>query len=561
MVKFEKEKWLVTAALPYVNNIPHVGNIVGSHLPADIFARFLRLFGKDIVFVGGTDEHGSPTEVAAFKAGLTPKELCDKLFKTHKKIYDWFGISYDNFSRTSREINHKVVTQIFLKLWKNGFIIRKKILLPYCKFDKRFLPDRWVEGTCPYCGYRPARGDQCENCTRLLNPSELIEPYCIICKNKPEFKEVEHLFLDLPKFEKRLEEWIKKNKHWKENVRNFALSWIKEGLKPRCITRDLKWGIKVPLEGFEDKVFYCWFDAPIGYISSTIEWAEKIGKKEKWKEYWKEKDAKIIHFLGKDNIPFHAIIWPAILMGSSEFNLPYQVAALEFLNYEGDKISKSKNWGIFLDVKDEKVIVKVEESVIDIEPDYLRFYLASIMPETKDSNFVWKDFENRINNELIGNFGNFAFRVLSFIKNNFNSTIPEPENLGKKDKILIKKITSTKNSVKKVILKLEFKKGLKKVLLLSKAGNKYFQEKKPWESLKKDPVDCANTLYISANLLRSLAILLAPFIPFTCEKLWKQLNLKGSVHEQKFEDLDKLELVPGHRIGEIKPLFKKFGGV
>jgi methionyl-tRNA synthetase len=558
VIVFEKERWLVTAALPYVNNIPHVGNIVGSHLPADIFSRFLRLFGNEVVFVGGTDEHGSPTEVAAFKAGLQPKDFCDRLYQVHKLIYEWFGISYDNFSRTSKEINHKVTTEIFLRLLKNGFIIRKKLLLPYCPVDKRFLPDRWIEGTCPYCGYRPARGDQCESCTRLLDPSELLEPYCIICKNKPEIKEVEHLFLDLPKLEKKLEEWIKGNKHWKPNVRNLALSWIKEGLKPRCISRDLKWGIQIPLEGFKDKVFYCWFDAPIGYISSTVEWAERIGKPEEWRKYWQEKDSKIVHFIGKDNIVFHTIIWPAILMGTGEFNLPYQVGGLEFLNYEGDKISKSRNWGVFLDVENGRVIVKVGDKKIDLEPDYLRFYLSLIMPETKDSNFVWKEFEKKVNAELIGNFGNFVFRVLVFVRNNFNSTVPEPEKLGRKEKNLIKKITATKNSVKQLILQLKFRDALKKILALSKAGNVYFQSKKPWESFKENPEDCRTTLFVSVHLVKALAILFEPFIPFTSEKIWSQLNLEGSVHKQDFDSLDKLDIKAGHKIGKVEPLFKKF---
>jgi len=556
---FEFGRWLVTAALPYSNNLPHIGNIVGSHLPADIFARFLRLFGEDVVFVGGTDEHGSPTEVAAFQSKLTPKELCDRLYVIHKKIYDWFGISYDNFSRTSRPTNHKISQEIFLKLLSNGFISKKKLLLPYCTVDKKFLPDRWIEGTCPNCGHRPARGDQCaDSCGRLLDPSELIEPYCVICKNKPVFKEVEHLFLELPKFEKELEKWIKENKHWKANVRNLVLGWINEGLRARCISRDLTWGISIPLEGFQDKVFYCWFEAPIGYISSTVEWAENIGKPEEWKKYWQDRNTKIVHFIGKDNIVFHAIIWPAILMGTQEFTLPYQVAGLEFLNYEGDKISKSRSWGVFLDVVDNEVKVKVGDKIVEVEPDLLRFYLALIMPETKDSDFVWKEFERKVNGELIGNLGNFAFRALSFLRSNFNSNVPEPDELKVKDKNLLKKIEETKKVVKKNVLELKLKDALKNIFELSRAGNKYFQEKKPWETLKKNPEDCRNTMYVAVNLVRSLAVLTEPFIPFSAEKLWTQLNLEGSVHEQDFENVDKIILKPGHRIGTIEPLFKKF---
>lgn len=559
MIEFTelKERWLVTAALPYVNNIPHVGNIIGSHLPADIFARYLRLFKYDIVFIGGTDEHGSPTEVAAYEAGLSPKELCDKLYGVHKQIYDWLGISYDNFSRTSSHINHNITKDIFTKLYQNGYIYKGKLLLPYCKTDKRFLPDRWVEGTCPHCGYRPARGDQCDGCTKLLDPIELIDSYCIICKNKPEFKEVEHLFLDLPKFQNQLEKWINENTHWKENVRNLALGWIKEGLKPRCITRDLQWGIHVPLKGFEDKVFYCWFDAPIGYISSTVEWAEKIGKPDDWKKYWQNKETKIVHFIGKDNIPFHTIIWPAILMGAEKYNLPYQIGGLEFLNYKGEKISKSRNWGVFLEVVDDKVRVKIEDKFIDINPDFLRFYLSSIIPETRDSNFDPKDFENKINNELIGTYGNFVYRVLSFLKSNFNGTVPEPHELDEIDKDLLNEIAVVKKKIKEYVLNLKLRDSLNTILELSRLGNVYFQKKKPWETIKKDPKQCQTTLYISTNLVRSLAIFFEPYIPFSCENLWKQLNLEGSVHEQDFETVDRLEIPIGHKIGKVEPLFKK----
>jgi len=558
VIKFEKERWLVTSALPYSNALPHIGNIVGSHLPADIFARFLRLFGEEVIFVGGTDEHGSPIEVAAFKAKLTPKELCDRLYIIHKAICDWFGISYDNFSRTSSPVNHRITQEIFLRLLKNDFITKKKLLLPYCPTDKRFLPDRWVEGICPYCKYKPARGDQCENCGRLLDPQDLIEPYCVIDRSKPVFKEVEHLFLNLPKLEPKLKEWIKSNKHWKSNVRNFALGWIKDGLKERSISRDLKWGIQIPLQGFQEKVFYVWFDAPIGYISSTVEYFERLGRPDEWKRYWQSKSSKIIHFLGKDNIAFHSITWPATLMGAGEFNLPHQVVGMEFLNYEGGKISKSKNWGVFLEVVNNEVKVRAGEKFADVPADFLRFYLSLIMPEGKDADFVWKEFEEKVNAELIDNFGNFVYRALSFLKSNFNSTIPEPDTLKIKDKNLLEKITETKNFVKKDVFNFEFKAALRKILELSKAGNKYFQEKKPWETLKKNPEDCRNTLYVSVNLVRSLTILIEPFIPFSAERLWNQLNMEGTAHEQSFDAVDKIGLKPGHRIGTIEPLFKKF---
>jgi len=554
------ERWLVTAALPYSNNIPHIGNIVGSHLPADIFARFLRLFGEDVVFVGGTDEHGSPIEVAAFKAGVTPKLLTDRLYVVHKKIYEWFGISYDNFSRTSNSLHHQLVQQVFLKLLNQGYITKKKILLPYTPHNKRFLPDRWVEGKCPICGYERARGDQCENCGNLLDPEQLINPKSVIDGTTPQFKEVEHLFLNLPKFSAQLEKWIKTNKQLNKTTRNLSLGWLKEGLKERCITRDLEWGVRVPLDAYKDKVFYVWFDAVLGYVSATAELTEKIGKPDLWEKYWKNKDSKIVHFLGKDNIPFHTIIWPSILMGVGGFTLPYDVVGLEFLNYEKDKISKSRNWGVFLDYDEQRKEVKVlqGDKVVDVEADYLRFYLTRIMPETKDADFVWKDFEKKINAELIGNFGNFVFRTLSFIRTNFNHTLPEPDTLKLKDKNLLKKISEAKKKIQKAVLQRKFRNALDAALQLSSAGNKYIQDKKPWETLKKNPEDCRNTLYVAANLVRALAVCFSPFVPFASERLWQQLNLKGTAATAEWGTIEKIHLKPLHRIGRIEPLFKKF---
>jgi len=542
---------LVTSALPYINNLPHLGNIVGSHLPADIFARFCRLKGIKVLFVGGTDENGSPTEVAAFKAKKTPKEFCDNYYKVHKKIYEWFGISYDHFSRTSSGTNQKITQRIFLKLLKNGFITKKKILLPYCEKCKRYLPDRWVEGTCPFCGYQRARGDQCEKCTRLLNPEELKDPYCVICKEKPEFRKVTHLFFNLDKLETKLEKWIEKNNHWKPNVRNLALGYLKEGLKPRCISRNLKWGIPIPLEEFKDMVFYCWFDAPIGYISATKEFAAK-----EWEKYWTG-STKIYHFLGKDNIVFHTIFWPAILMSYEKYNLPYQIGGMEFLNYEGDKFSKSRNHGIFIDIIEDEVKVRCKNKYLDLKPDIWRFYLISIMPETKDSNFVWKDFEEKINNELVANLGNFIYRTLSFVYNYFDGKVPEPNKFDGEDGKLVEAMKTRPKIVEKLMMNLQFKDSLKEVMKLSDAGNRYFQIKKPWEIRKSDIEKCKTVLYLSTNLVRSLAILIEPYLPFSAEIIWKQLNLSDSVHKQKLDSASEILIKSGHEINEPEPLFKK----
>jgi len=530
-------KYLVTAALPYTNNLPHIGNVAGSHLPADIYHKLLEILGNEVVFIGGTDEHGSPIEIAALKEKVEPKELCDKYYTLHKKIYDWLRIDYDNFGRTSSRTNHEMTQHIFKKLLENGYIFEDKMILPYCEFDKRFLPDRYVEGTCPYCGYEKARGDQCEACGRLLDPKDLINPRCVICGNKPVFKETKHLFLDLRKLEKKLLKWIEKNKNFKENVKNFALSWIKEGLKPRSITRDLSWGIKVPLEGYEDKVFYVWFDAPIGYISSTIEYFEKIGKKDEWKNYWlKGSKARIIHFLGKDNIPFHTIFWPAMLMGTGEFNLPYNVVGLEYLNFEGRKISKSQNWGVFFEIIDDKVMIRIKDKLIEVNPDYIRFYLSLILPENKDSSFSVNEFVEKVNKDLIGNFGNFVYRVLSFVEKYYNLKVPK----SKPNKEIFKTFKDSKKEIKKLVYDFEIKKVLQKVLELSSLANKYFQENEPWknESIRDE------VILTSVNLVKDLSILFWPFISSSSEKIFNLLNYefepKGSIKKiGKIEIKDK----------------------
>ena len=534
----KRERILVTCALPYVNNVPHIGNIVGSHLPADIFARFCRLLGHEIIFIGGSDEHGTPIEVAAEKLGVTPKELCDKYYEVHREIYSWLDISYDNFSRTSLPEHHKTTREFFMKIYEHGYVSEGKLSLPYCENCNRVLPDRYVEGTCPRCGYENARGDQCERCSALLNPDELIGARCVICGGKPIIKEIKHLFLNLDKLQPELKKWIEsKQGVWSPQVYNMAMGWIKEGLKPRCITRDIKWGVKVPLKGYENKVFYVWFDAPIGYISSTKEWAKKIGKPEEWKKFWKEK-CKIYHFIGKDNIPFHTIFWPAMLLANGEYLLPYRVAGLQYLNYEGDKISKSKGWGIFCE----------NLPKTNLSSDVWRFYLTLLIPETNDTEWRWSEFQERVNKELVANLGNFIYRTLSFIKKNFNGKIPKAK-LSKKDREVLSLGKKYAEEIKKLIFDIKLKEGLKKLLELSDKGNKYFQEQEPWKNKEK----ASTTVYVCANLCYDIAILLSVFLPKSAEKICKQLGTKiGS-----FEDIGKEKIKAGQKIGKIKPLFPK----
>ncbi|MGY4884878.1 MAG: methionine--tRNA ligase [Nanobdellota archaeon] len=536
------ERRLITAALPYINNIPHLGHIVGSHLPADIFARYSRSKGYETLFIGGSDENGSPCELAAEKIGVPIKEFLDKLHEEHKKIYDWFEISYDNFSRTSRPVHHKTTQEVFKKIYDNKYISTGKIKVFYSSKENRFLPDRYVVGTCPKCGYTEANGDQCEKCTTMLNPTELINPKSTMTGSEVEIREVEHLFLDLKKLSPKLKTWISKQKHWRTQVSSLALGWINEGLKPRCITRDLKHGVPVPLKGFEDKVFYVWFDAPIGYVSSTKEVSKD------WEKYWKDKNTKTYQFLGKDNIPFHTIFWPGIILAYGDFILPYQVVGLQYLNYEGGKISKSKKRGVFCERLPD----------LGVNPDVWRAYLTQLIPETSDSEFKWKEFQERINSDVIGNLGNFYNRTFTFIKNNLNGEIRKPseKELDKNDKILLNSIKEQSKKITQALEKCEIRKAFSELLMLSSSGNKYFNETEPWVLVKTNPERASKRLYLCASLARALCILSSPFIPNISESAWHQLNLPNSPSEKGIWDsADSLIIPDKHKIGTPQRLF------
>ncbi len=505
-----KKYRLITAALPYINNVPHLGHIVGSHLPADIFARYSREKGYEVLFVGGSDENGTPSELAAEKINVPLKKLLDKLYMEHKKSYDWFEISYDIFSRTSKEIHERTVQDFFLTLYKNGFIKEGNMRVFYSSKEKRFLPGRYVLGECPSCGYKQANADQCEKCSTFLSPSLLINPISSVSREKVELKEVKHLFFKLSEVSNDLEKWLK-DKKWSPQVLNLARSWIKEGLKDRSITRDLKHGVKVPLEGYKDKVFYVWFDAPIGYLSFTIE-----AKKNSWENYWKG-NSEIYNFLGKDNIPFHTLFWPGMIIAHKNLNLPTRVVGFQYLNYEGKKFSKSKSQGVFCE--------RLPESGIDSE--LLRAYLVMLLPETNDSEFRWENFRERVNSDLVGNFGNFFNRVFSFLENKLNFEIEKPteENLREEDrkflKIIEKKIENISNYFEEVKLRQAFF----EVLALSSEGNKYFNDSKPWEKIKDNPEEAKRIIYLSIYLSKVLAICSFPFLPKTSKKIWVALGL------------------------------------
>lgn len=540
--KIQKIHITVTSALPYVNGVKHLGNLTGSLLPADIFHRFLDLLGIENIYICGTDEHGTQTEIAAKEEKLTNAEYSEKYYKIQKEIYEKWNFDFTFFGRSSSKTNHELTKRIFLSIYKNGYIKEGSLLLPFCKNCKKFLPDRFIEGICPTCDYQFARGDQCESCGRLLDPNELKSPHCNICKSSEiVFKKEKHLFLDLSKLQNQLSKWISKNKHWPVNTRNLALGWLREGIKPRCITRNLEWGVKVPLKGYEHLVFYVWFDAPIGYISIT-----KDGVKD-WKRWWLEREKpRIYHFLGKDNIPFHTVFWPGMLMASrnkeknkENFSLPYFVVGYEYLNWESKKFSTSKHIGLFSD------------EALDLFPaDYWRFYLSSILPEKRDSNFEWKDFQDRINNELVANYGNLFYRVTSFIEKNFGY-VPKPSKPGQQEKELLKNLKSSLEKINELIWKVKLKDILKTILTLSNETNRYFQMKEPWFAIKdkRTKRDAATTAYYAVNVLRIIVTLLHPYMPSTSERALRALNIR----EKNIKDF---LLKPGHKIrSEI--LFRK----
>ena len=542
----ELGKVLVTSAWPYINVTPHIGNLVGSVLSADVVARFYRLKGEEVVMVSGSDEHGTPIEVEAIRLSVKPKDLTDKNHARVAELFQRWGISFDNYTRTESPVHKEFVQQHLMKIYKNGYIFTMETEMLYCEKCKRFLPDRFVEGKCPYCGHAPARGDQCDACGRLLEPTVLIEPYCVICKGKPTVKTTKHWYFDLAKFADKLAEYISENKQLPTNARNFSLNLIKEGLKPRAVTRDVSWGIPAPFPEAEGKTVYVWVEAVLGYVSATIEYFRNRGNPEGWKDYWFNKEAKTLYFIGKDNIPFHTIILPALLMASHEdYNLPWNVSATEFLQFKGEKASKSLRIGIWID-----------EALEMFPPDYWRYFLIATRPETKDSNFSWEIFAEKINADLNDTFGNFVHRTLSFINRHFESKIPEPGVLENEEEQVLKSLGERVDEIAGDFEACRLQSAANSVMGIGRLGNQYLNEKEPWNLIKSDKAKAATTIYVAAQVVKALVIVSAPIIPFTAEELWKTLNLPGSVHQQRWEEALK-PLPAGHKIGLAKPLFRK----
>jgi len=529
---------LVTSALPYANGPLHVGHLAGAYLPADIWTRFKRLKNEDIIHICGTDEHGVAITLSARKENKTPKELVDFYHENIKRTFERIGIEFDNFSRTTKEIHYKLSQEFFLKIYNKGFIEKREVKQFYCENDKMFLPDRYIFGICPYCGYEKARGDQCEKCGRWLEPTDLKEPKCSICLKEPILKDSFQYFFKLNEFEKPLRDYIesKKNK-WKDNVLNFVNNWLREGLKPRAITRDLEWGVPVPLEEAKNKVLYVWFDAPIGYISSTIEW-----NNEKWELYWKDKDTRIVHFIGKDNIVFHAIVWPAMLMAEGSYNLPDDIPANEFLNLMGDKISTSRNWALWVDELLEK-----------FEPDYIRFFIAYIMPENKDSDFNLYEFKDRVNNELINKFGNLISRVIGFINRFLDGYIPDIE---LKDEEL-KEFENFKKyiiEIENYIENFEFRKALFTIISSVDFVNAYIDKIKPWNLIKYDETLTKRKIYLIIQFIKSITIAFEPFIPFSSKKILNSIGIKNYNWETAKIILDSIR---NYKISDIGNIYRK----
>jgi methionyl-tRNA synthetase len=545
-----KNKWVVTSAWPYVNAIPHLGNMIGSVLSADVFARYLRLKGDDVVFVSGSDAHGTPVAVAAKTQNIPAEELAMKNHNIIKKLFQQWNISYDNYTHTHNPTHIKFVQDFYLDVQKNGYVFEKEIESHYCAHDKLYLPDRFIEGICPHCKDDKARGDQCDNCQKLLTPLELIEPRCAICGQTPEIRNTKHWYMDFPKLQDRLAELIKSNKIIPPNARQVCLNSISEGLPERAITRDLEWGIPAKFKGAEQKTIYVWFEAVLGYVSAVKEWAEKIVKKPEMFDYfWNDPNTKTVYFIGKDNILFHLIVFPGLLLAynvnkkkNENLVLPYNVSSTEFLMYENDKFSKSRGIGIWID------------EALELAPlDYWRFNLLYNRPEKSDTSFLWSEFDNNLKT-LNDNIGNFIHRTLTFINKQFNGKIPQKIESDTIDKKFISKLNKIGKDIGGLLEEFNLRKALREVVAFAKEGNIYLNDKAPWHLIKEKKENAGHVFNICAQAVYALGVLLAPFIPETSEKILEFLNISD---KPDWNSINESSVVGGLKIKSPKPLFQK----
>ncbi|WP_018338326.1 methionine--tRNA ligase [Butyricimonas synergistica] len=537
MSKFKRN--LVTTALPYANGPVHIGHLAGVYVPADIYVRYLRKKGEDVAFIGGSDEHGVPITIKAQKEGVTPQDIVDRYHKIIKDSFEELGISFDIYSRTSSKTHHELSSAFFKKLYDAGKFIEKTSMQFYDEKAGQFLADRYIIGTCPHCGNERAYGDQCEACGTSLNATDLINPVSAITGNKPELKETKHWYLPLDQYESWLKEWILEvHKEWKPNVYGQCKSWLDSGLQPRAVTRDLDWGVPVPIEGAEGKVLYVWFDAPIGYISATKDLTPE------WEKYWKDPETRMIHFIGKDNIVFHCIIFPAMLKAEGSYILPDNVPANEFLNLEGDKISTSRNWAVWL-----------HEYLVDFKgkQDVLRYVLTANAPETKDNDFTWKDFQTRNNSELVAIYGNFINRTLVLTQKYFNNLVPERGELTDYDEEVLAEIPQIIGRVEKSLDTFHFRDALKEAMNLARLGNKYLADTEPWKVIKTDEGRVKTILNICLQISANLSTLMEPFMPFSSQKLREFMNI-GVIEWDKMGDG---VIAAGHELGQAGLLFEK----
>jgi len=539
-----KRRFLVTSALPYANGPIHFGHIAGAYLPADIFVRYLRLMGEDVVYICGTDEHGVAVTITALQEHAAPQEITDKYYQVIYDLFKNFEISFDNFSRTSRPVHHALSQEFFLKLFEKGLITKAAEKQYYCAHDAMFLPDRYISGTCPECRQPNARGDECPRCGSWIDQMRFTDPKCTLCGGTPEVRETEHWFLRLDTLQPQIEEWFSGKGDWKANVRTAALGMLKEGLRPRAVTRDLAWGIPVPLAEAEGKVIYVWFEAPIGYISSTIEWAERVGKN--WKDYWCDEKSKLVHFIGKDNIVFHALVFPATLLGLGGYVLPENVPANEFYNYENSKFSTS-----------EKRYVEPERFFARYSSDVIRYVIAATMPETQDSEFRWKDFQTRNNSELADTLGNFINRTLTFVAKNFASRLPGAEGLVSRDKEMLALRARVVSRAGEEIERYAFRRALEEFMGFARECNKYFDERAPWKSNKENKTDCAAALYVAVHLVLTLAALMRPFMPTAARRVFAMLGDEALHANLDWQAGGEYLLPDGWNIGKPEVLFTK----
>lgn len=536
------ETIFIGVAWPYANGSLHLGHIAGAYLPADIFARYHRLKGNKVLMVSGSDQHGTPITLRAEQEKKSPKEIVARYHKEFLDCWQRLGISWDLFTTTSTPNHTQTTHDIFLKLLDEGYIYKDAMPQAYCPQCQRFLPDRYVEGTCPYCQFPQARGDQCDECGRTMNPSDLLDLRCRLCSATPRFEVSEHFFLRLSAFEDRLKSWIKEQTHWRHNVLNFTLGFLEGGLKDRAITRDIDWGVTVPQPGFENKRIYVWFEAVIGYFSASKEWARSHGDAAAWQPFWSD-EAKSFYFIGKDNIPFHTLIWPAMLMGYGGLSLPYDVPANEFLTIEGKRLSTSRNWAVWL-----------PDYLKKYDPDPLRYLMSINMPETGDTDFSWREFLRRNNDELVATYGNLVHRVLTFSYRNFAGAVPTPAELDSQSQGLMVKAQATLDDVDRLLYQCHFKEGIKAAMLLAQEVNRYLDDKAPWKAIKENSQASATAIYVALSVLSALKTILYPFLPFSSEKLHKFLGFDGSIETIGWRLQSP---VSGQKLPPPEPLFHK----